>query len=420
MSALLGILALGNAPLVDGGAEKSRCVWLAEAAARLGVPSLREPLWEATPPDGFGSALASAGVGRSLEPKLLRSAAQAAAARDVLISQLHAELFYFVCRRANDALAPATTPGGGALGAAGRVVSVFDFAGGEAGEANGAQQLLHNYSQERLHALCVGALVVDEQVRYAREGLQWAPLTVAGNAAVIAVLDAALQPTAVSPGAAADVVGAFGLGKRGGGFGAPTKGLLALLDGAARRAAEAPEASERGEPEAALALCEEVERAHGPSGCVARAVSRGGAGAPDVAFVVKHTTGPVVYDAAELLRGARPAALPRPFKALLASSSNVLLKQLGDHLLAQATAPNTPAGSRPSSFKGERRRSWGDAAGAALAARRRTSVLAAGGGGFGAVVVRRPARRRARRARGGARAVGALLHAECAAAATHV
>ena len=107
-------------------------------------------------------------------------------------------------------------------------------------------------------------------MRYAREGLQWAPLTVAGNAAVVAVLDASLQPTAVSPGAAADVVGAFGRGKRGGGFAAPVKGLLALLDGAARRAAEAPEASERGEPEAALALCEEVERAHVPSGCAAR------------------------------------------------------------------------------------------------------------------------------------------------------
>ena len=148
VSALLGILALGNAPLDDGGAEKSRCVWLAEVAARLGVPPLREPLWEATPPDSLGSTLASAGVGRSLEPKPLRSRAQAAAARDVLIPQLHTELFHFVCRRANDALAPATTPGGGALGG-GALVSVFDFAGGEAGETNGAQQLLHNYAQER-------------------------------------------------------------------------------------------------------------------------------------------------------------------------------------------------------------------------------------------------------------------------------
>ena len=279
----------------------------------------------------------------------------------------------FVCRRAGDALAPATTPGGGALGAAGRVVSISTLRAARRARPTARSSSAHNYAQERLHGSASARLSSTSSALRRARGCNGRRSTVAGNAAVVAVLDAALQPTAVSRGAAADVVGAFG---RQAAAASARRRKDCSLSSTARRGGRRRRPRRR---------CEASPRRRSPSRRSngarpvglrrARRLARRRRRARRGLRGEAHD-GPVVYDAAELLRGARPAALPRLQGAARIEQQRPP-QAARRPFAAQATAPNTPAGSRPSSFKGERRRSWGDAAGAALAARRRTSVLAA-------------------------------------------
>lgn len=155
-------------------------------------------------------AYGCAGEGKSIEAIPL-SAEKAAHSRDALAKTIYALLFDWLVAQINKALAeePAEScteehrglAEGGDRGSVrgGRSVCILDIFGFEIFARNGFEQLLINYTNERLQQHFNMHVFKNEEALYEAEGVDWPKIEFVDNQPTLDVLDAKMQPRGVLP-----------------------------------------------------------------------------------------------------------------------------------------------------------------------------------------------------------------------------
>jgi len=113
--------------------------------------------------------------------KVKNSVVAAAQARDATAKAVYARLFDVVVGALNAALVGS----GAGPDAHATSVSVLDIFGYENFASNSLEQLLINYTNEKLQGLCTEMLLAAEQAEYDTEGVPWTPVEFADNKATL-------------------------------------------------------------------------------------------------------------------------------------------------------------------------------------------------------------------------------------------
>ncbi|XP_037791222.1 unconventional myosin-Ia-like [Penaeus monodon] len=110
------------------------------------------------------------------------TAVEATRARDALCRALYNRLFTWVVARANEAIKVRT------LGRR-KVLGLLDIFGFEIQETNSFEQLVINFCNEKLHQIVTEITLKEVQEDYLREGIDWTPLDIPTNNAVVDLIE---------------------------------------------------------------------------------------------------------------------------------------------------------------------------------------------------------------------------------------
>ncbi|XP_047489166.1 unconventional myosin-Ia-like [Penaeus chinensis] len=110
------------------------------------------------------------------------TAVEATRARDALCRALYNRLFTWVVGRANEAIKVRT------LGRR-KVLGLLDISGFEIQETNSFEQLVINFCNEKLHQIVTEITLKEVQEDYLREGIDWTPLDIPTNNAVVDLIE---------------------------------------------------------------------------------------------------------------------------------------------------------------------------------------------------------------------------------------
>ena len=110
------------------------------------------------------------------------SAREAASSRDSLCRAMYGRLFTWLVNRINEAIKMRTPRKH-------KTVSILDLFGFESTDANGFEQLVVNYANEKLHQVLTAWTLAAEQEDYRQEGIEWNDVDFADNAAVCSLIE---------------------------------------------------------------------------------------------------------------------------------------------------------------------------------------------------------------------------------------
>jgi len=308
---LLGaVLCLGNVSFVeDDSGREGACIkdsaMLEAAAAALGVPAAPLKRYLTTRPVNGHATLAAATQTVVLESPLakLLSPTEAARCRDSLAKAIYGNLFHWLVRRMNRALAAVrpthlgskkdawTAPCKESAPASSRranedCIGLLDIFGFESFDTNSFEQLCINYANEQLHQLFVHTVFTDERAIHIAEGVPFPRLDLPDASSCIAAI--AERPN----------------------------GILWLLDSSTRLF---------GAREESFFLSANKEAARTKGAASARVLPVPRRLRAEEAFVIRHFAGDVTYKAGGAVGSTSPTWLDKNNSSLVSELHQIML-----------------------------------------------------------------------------------------------
>ncbi|EOD40370.1 hypothetical protein EMIHUDRAFT_51153, partial [Emiliania huxleyi CCMP1516] len=276
---LLGaVLCLGNVSFVeDDSGREGACIkdsaMLEAAAAALGVPAAPLKRYLTTRPvNGHATLAAATQTVESPLAKLL-SPTEAARCRDSLAKAIYGNLFHWLVRRMNRALAA-------------DCIGLLDIFGFESFDTNSFEQLCINYANEQLHQLFVHTVFTDERAIHIAEGVPFPRLDLPDASSCIAAI--AERPN----------------------------GILWLLDSSTRLF---------GAREESFFLSANKEAARTKGAASARVLPVPRRLRAEEAFVIRHFAGDVTYKAGGAVGSTSPTWLDKNNSSLVSELHQIML-----------------------------------------------------------------------------------------------